>query len=325
MGTSSFLSPYGDGAPIVDKLIGDAYTTVRTVAENLEQVKHISANLAELFRVYGSIDSLDALYGKIGEIDALYADLPALDSLYANQAQLLAVSAKLTQLQAIYTNLTQLLAVYAELANLVPMNTRLTAAETLNTTQTTRLDGIDTLNTTQNGRLTTLENGIANANLTAIAGATAPTATGLSLLSAANAAAVRTISGSLAATDVVDDDAITTPLATKTSSSKSIKAYADTKLVGAAALVVNTQSYDWASLASAGSDSNAFTVTGIALGDVVIGFSVGVAVPAKLTMTAFISAANTITVSRINNTGGAVDLAATNHKFVVLKQNNWGI
>lgn len=50
------------------------------------------------------------------------------------------------------------------------LNTRLTAAESLNTTQTTRLNGIDTLNTTQNTRLDAIEtlNSTQNGRLTAV-------------------------------------------------------------------------------------------------------------------------------------------------------------
>jgi N-acetylmuramic acid 6-phosphate (MurNAc-6-P) etherase len=51
-------------------------------------------------------------------------------------------------------------------------------------------------------------------------------------------------------------------------------------------------------------------VPGVALGDVVIGVSASITV-ADLTVTAFVSAANVVTVSVANNTGGSIDLAAT--------------
>jgi hypothetical protein len=52
------------------------------------------------------------------------------------------------------------------------------------------------------------------------------------------------------------------------------------------------------------------TVPGVALGDMVLGFSVGVS-EAGLVRRAYVSAANTVTIVTYNPTAGSVDLAST--------------
>ena len=58
------------------------------------------------------------------------------------------------------------------------------------------------------------------------------------------------------------------------------------------------------------------TVPGVALGDMVIGLSMGVDTVDAAVVGA-VTAANTVTLTLLNNTAGAVDLASTTCKFLV--------
>lgn len=60
------------------------------------------------------------------------------------------------------------------------------------------------------------------------------------------------------------------------------------------------------------------TVTGVALGDVVVGVSLGVDTVDTAVIGA-VTAANTVTVTVLNNTAGAVNLASTTVRIVVLR------
>lgn len=60
------------------------------------------------------------------------------------------------------------------------------------------------------------------------------------------------------------------------------------------------------------------TVTGVAFGDVVIGVSLGVDTVDTAVIGA-VTAANTVTVTVLNNTAGAVNLASTTVRIVVLR------
>ncbi len=64
--------------------------------------------------------------------------------------------------------------------------------------------------------------------------------------------------------------------------------------------------------------SSDVTVTGVALGDVVIGVSLGVDTTDAVVMGA-VTAADTVTVTLLNNTAGAVNLASTTVRIVVLR------
>jgi hypothetical protein len=75
---------------------------------------------------------------------------------------------------------------------------------------------------------------------------------------------------------------------------------------------------DFGSIADGDEAVDTIAVPGVALGDVVIGVSASITV-ADLTVTAFVSAANVVTVCAANNTGGAVDLASAVFKVVVGK------
>jgi len=77
-----------------------------------------------------------------------------------------------------------------------------------------------------------------------------------------------------------------------------------------------TCTLDSASVANGAAATDTVTVPGVALGDMVLGMSAGVS-EAGLVRRAYVSAANTVTIATVNNTGGAVDLASTTVKLVI--------
>ena len=62
------------------------------------------------------------------------------------------------------------------------------------------------------------------------------------------------------------------------------------------------------------------TVPGVALGDMVMGIAVGVDT-VDAVIGGAVTAANTVTLTLLNNTAGAVDLASTTCKFLVGRPN----
>lgn len=81
-----------------------------------------------------------------------------------------------------------------------------------------------------------------------------------------------------------------------------------------------TATLDSASVATgaSGAATDTITVPGLALGDMVIGMSLGVS-EAGVVRRAYVSAANTVTVATDNLTGGAVDLASTTIKLAIVR------
>jgi len=81
-----------------------------------------------------------------------------------------------------------------------------------------------------------------------------------------------------------------------------------------------TATLDSASVATgaAGAATDTITVAGVALGDMVIGMSLGVS-EAGVVRRAYVSAANTVTVATDNLTGSSVDLASTTIKLVIAR------
>ena len=73
---------------------------------------------------------------------------------------------------------------------------------------------------------------------------------------------------------------------------------------------------DVASLLDGAGSSDTIAVPGVALGDIVIGFSFGVDL-AGITATAYVSAANVVTIRVQNESGSTVDLASTTVRLVV--------
>ena len=74
---------------------------------------------------------------------------------------------------------------------------------------------------------------------------------------------------------------------------------------------------DSASVAT-GAATDTVTVSGVALGDMVIAMSVGVS-EAGIVRRAYVSAANTVTIATDNLTGSSVDLATTTIKLVIAR------
>lgn len=79
---------------------------------------------------------------------------------------------------------------------------------------------------------------------------------------------------------------------------------------------------DPASVAAEGSGTDTITVGGVALGDIVIGFSLGVTINSNLIVQCFVSAADTVTLMYTNNNvaaGAAIDVASSAFKAVVVR------
>lgn len=82
---------------------------------------------------------------------------------------------------------------------------------------------------------------------------------------------------------------------------------------------------DLASVAAEGSGTDTVTVPGVQLGDMVLGYSLGVTINSNLVIQAFVSAANTVTIMATNNNvaaGAAIDVASTTLRLVVARPGN---
>jgi hypothetical protein len=77
---------------------------------------------------------------------------------------------------------------------------------------------------------------------------------------------------------------------------------------------------DVASLADGAGASQTVTIPGVALGDMVLGLSHGVST-AGITVTANVTAANTVIVRFQNESGGTLDLASATLKVLVGRPN----
>lgn len=73
---------------------------------------------------------------------------------------------------------------------------------------------------------------------------------------------------------------------------------------------------DAGAVSAGATDTDTVTVPGVALGDMVIGFSHGVS-EAGLVKRAYVSAANTVTIVTYNPTAGSVNLASTTVQLVI--------
>lgn len=77
---------------------------------------------------------------------------------------------------------------------------------------------------------------------------------------------------------------------------------------------------DPASVATQANGTDTITVAGVALGDIVLVKSFAVAgSEASLTVTAYVSATNTVTVLYNNNTAAAIDVASGVFKMVIVR------
>lgn len=73
-----------------------------------------------------------------------------------------------------------------------------------------------------------------------------------------------------------------------------------------------------ASVATTATATDTVTVAGVALGDMVLGMSIGVD-EAGLVRRAYVSAANTVTIVTYNPTASSVDLASTTLNLVIAR------
>jgi hypothetical protein len=73
---------------------------------------------------------------------------------------------------------------------------------------------------------------------------------------------------------------------------------------------------DAGAISAGATDTDTVAVPGVALGDMVIGFSHGVS-EAGLVKRAYVSAANTVTIVTYNPTAGSVNLAPTTLSLVI--------
>jgi hypothetical protein len=79
-----------------------------------------------------------------------------------------------------------------------------------------------------------------------------------------------------------------------------------------------TCTLDAGAVAGGATDTDTVTVPGVALGDMVLGFSHGVS-EVGLIKRAHVSAANTVTIVTYNPTGSSVNLAATTLNMVIAR------
>lgn len=82
-------------------------------------------------------------------------------------------------------------------------------------------------------------------------------------------------------------------------------------------MLTGSATYDTASLADGAGATTTVTVTGAALGDFVVGVSLGVDLQG-ITVTGYVSAADTVAVRIQNESGGTLDLASTTIRVSVL-------
>ena len=73
-----------------------------------------------------------------------------------------------------------------------------------------------------------------------------------------------------------------------------------------------------ASVATVSTATDTVTVSGVALGDMVLGMSIGVD-EAGLVRRAYVSAANTVTIVTYNPTAGSINLASTTLNLVIAR------
>lgn len=88
-----------------------------------------------------------------------------------------------------------------------------------------------------------------------------------------------------------------------------------------AGILTGSATWDAASIADGDMESKDITVTGAALGDfVMVSLSID---NVDLTLSGTVTAANTVTATLANNTGGAVDLASCTVRAVVLSKTTF--
>ena len=72
------LDHYHGGAPIVDKMLGNAYQTVRLVAHYIEEVRHVSHHMKQVYDVSKMLPAIQAVANIETQITDLHQNLTAL-------------------------------------------------------------------------------------------------------------------------------------------------------------------------------------------------------------------------------------------------------
>jgi hypothetical protein len=81
---------------------------------------------------------------------------------------------------------------------------------------------------------------------------------------------------------------------------------------------VVTATLDTDNLADAAGVSDTVAVPGVALGDIVLGFSFGVNL-SGMTVTSYVSAADSVVIRVQNESGGAINLASTTIRLIIVR------
>ncbi len=78
MNMHTALDHYHGGAPIVDKMLGNAYQTVRLVAHYIEEVRHVSHHMKQVYDVSKMLPAIQAVANIETQIKDLHQNLTAL-------------------------------------------------------------------------------------------------------------------------------------------------------------------------------------------------------------------------------------------------------
>ena len=78
MNMHTALDHYHGGAPIVDKMLGNAYQTVRLVAHYIEEVRHVSHHMKQVYDVSKFLPAIQTVANTETQIKDLHQNLTAL-------------------------------------------------------------------------------------------------------------------------------------------------------------------------------------------------------------------------------------------------------
>lgn len=81
-------------------------------------------------------------------------------------------------------------------------------------------------------------------------------------------------------------------------------------------IIYGSGTVDFGSLVDAAGETASITVPGVALGDIVLGVSLGVDL-VDMTLTAYVQAANTVELRLQNESGSTADLASTTARVLI--------
>lgn len=120
MNMHTALDHYHGGAPIVDKMLGNAYQTVRLVAHYIEEVRHVSHHMKQVYDVSKFLPAIQTVANTETQIKGLHQNLTALLAV-----QLAAVHAALPAVNDVHDNMASLLAILANMPALVDVHTNM--------------------------------------------------------------------------------------------------------------------------------------------------------------------------------------------------------